>query len=764
MNQYDYDQVNRLEPGYLAEHGLSEAPFSSQHDDAYLYVDAERAQRLNMLSHLTQYSNLLLIVTGERGIGKTSLMRRYINEAEDNWRICEVNAHTMMDAETLLSEIAVGFGLPGMSHDVNQQQDIVFTHLKSLQDDDEIPILLIDDAHELPKEALETLFYFADIEAAQGHLLRIILFCEPQIEIMLEAPAIRPLRERITHTMDIPAFEEEQTAEYIKHRMAVAGFEGNSPFTPKVIKKLHRISRGIPSHINELAHLHLNDSSSSGLDEPVEVQQKTNERTFSHRQIALGSIIIIIAVLALTLQDNINQLFEDDKPELDVANKQMNSADTSKPEMALETNTTPMSEMVLKEKPPAADSNTETKRKPKADAVAPTAEKKSVKNQAIFADPTGETVSSDNAPQAEMTEPVADEPELAATAKRIEITSIKPAVVKGSKQPQTLTLTGTGFLPADGIKPDVNVSWTGKNNQPVVRSLKSHQVKIIDDNKITISVTTGINPDTWSVSVKAGKQQSKPVNFSVEAGTQIKNAKDNRDKNVTGQKPVVATTTYQPAGNWIMSRDPNHFTLQLLGTQSRKSLESFMRKHRLTGDVSIYKTLRDGKDWYALVYGAYNNKQAARQAVQQLPKSLGKVKPWIRRFDSVQAQIVTETKTIKVTRPPLAKTTSSKQNHVAWLWSQSPSSFTLQLLGSRNESAIKQFIKKHKLIGQAKYFYTRYDTRNWYTLVYGVYPNRAAATQAIKDLPPALQKVSPWARSFASIHKDLHQSSVQSVR
>ena len=746
MSQYDIDQVSQLEPGYLDEYGLRQAPFSQQHDDAFLYLDAERRQRLNMLSHLTQYSNLLLIVTGERGIGKTSLMHRYIKQADDNWRICEVNAHTMMDAETLLNEIAAGFGVSGLPGDIEQMQESIFQYLRTLQNDDDIPILLLDDAHELPKEALETLFYFADIEAAQGHLLRIILFCEPQIEIMLEAPAIRPLRERITHTMDIPAFEEEQTAEYIKHRMAVAGFEGNSPFTPKVIKKLHRISRGIPSHINELAHLHLSDSSSSGLAEPA-AARPDRQRTFSHRQIALGSIMIIVVVLALAMQDSINQWFEADQP-LPAANTVAPLAEPAG-KQADKTVVSPpaVTELVLKDR---TDNREPTDKAP--DTLRKTAEAgaTTTQEQAVFADPAPDSV-----------------PDKTAPADRIMIASISPNPVTGSNKPQTLTLAGSGFLPDDGIKPDVEVSWQGKNKQPVVKQLAPHQIDVIDDSTLKIHITTGTNPDRWTVRVKAGKLASEPYAFTVGTGKPAVSDRSNKTAQHTAQtKPAPApankaTTTFRPAAKWIMSRDPTHFTLQLLGTSSRASLEAFIRRHRLRGDVSIYQTLRDGKPWYALVYGEFSNRAQAKAASKRLPASMRKVKPWIRRFDSVQAQIVTETKAITATRPGkyVSGSRLDKQNHVAWLWSQSPNNFTLQLLGSRNEAAIVAFIKKHNLIGQAKYFHTRYDTRDWYTLVYGVYPNRQAAQRAIGDLPPALQKVSPWPRSFASIHKDLYQSS-----
>ena len=123
----------------------------------------------------------------------------------------------------------------------------------TIHHNDQVPILIIDDAHELPGDALMTIFHLADTYVNNENMLRIILFCEPQIEKILNSKEVRSLRDRVTHTMDITALNETTTAEYIKHRLAVSGFTGASPFTPKMIKKIYKTSRGLPGKINEFA-------------------------------------------------------------------------------------------------------------------------------------------------------------------------------------------------------------------------------------------------------------------------------------------------------------------------------------------------------------------------------------------------------------------------------------------------------------------------------------------------------------------------------
>jgi len=763
MANYDSDQLKRLEPAYLAQYGLNEAPFSIQHDDNFLYLDAERHQRLETLKHLTQYSNLLLIVTGERGIGKTSILRRFCSNADESWYLCEVNAHTMMDADTMLTEIAGGFGLNGLPRDPSTVQEIVFEHLKALQQDDLVPILLIDDAHELPKDALETLFYFADIEAAQGHLLRIILFCEPQIDIMLESPSIRPLRERITHTLEINPLDEDQTAEFIKHRMAVAGFEGTSPFTPKVIKKIHKIARGIPSHICELAHLHLDDAASLSnkisnvdLNDSSNIDNINNEKfsaedlgyaapdsetaeanpsllnqaAFSTRHYVFIAIVAIVAVIVLSMQDSINEAVAPTETAMDTINRNLPSAVKNKPQQTT-TQLSKPKEITLKG--PAEPPTPELEDEP--------VEQSQFAKQKDTQTETSNLTTDDTKPEEDVvTETVS-----------YVLNEVKPNPVSGSKKAQTITIKGSGFK-SSKQPPAVWVSWTGKS-----KALKKHQYKIIDDETIALTITVGINPDEWSTQLKLNDIESNSIAFSV-----IK----------PKAKPAKITTL---AGlkdeRWILDQEPNHFTLQLFGTHNKSSIQKFAKDNKLSDNIAVYQTLRNAKPWYSLIYGSYSSKDDANKIKKEIANK--KVKPWLRRFDSVQAKINTEktdSKPVKpktvtakkdtaqkspiITNPPIAKTGDSE----AWLWSQDPRRYTLQLLGGRNDKSIQQFIKKHKLRDKAIYFHTRHNQRNWYALVYGTYSNRQEALQAIKKLPPELQKTSPWARSFASIHKDLDQS------
>ena len=89
-------------------------------------------------------------------------------------------------------------------------------------------------------------------------------------------------------------------------------------------------------------------------------------------------------------------------------------------------------------------------------------------------------------------------------------------------------------------------------------------------------------------------------------------------------------------GGWLRSRDPEHFTLQLLGAHNYGAVKSFIENNKGVGELAQFSTSREGQRWYVIVYGDYANRDAAVQAIPNLPNSFQVLKPWVRSFASVQ--------------------------------------------------------------------------------------------------------------------------------
>ncbi len=97
--------------------------------------------------------------------------------------------------------------------------------------------------------------------------------------------------------------------------------------------------------------------------------------------------------------------------------------------------------------------------------------------------------------------------------------------------------------------------------------------------------------------------------------------------------------------------------------------------------------------------------------------------------------------------------TSSRGN--AWLKTQRPGDYTLQILGGRREAAIRQFATANRLEGTSAILQTTRDGKPWYVLLYGAYPSRAAASQALAQMPAKVRAAKPWPRSIAAVHAEI---------
>ena len=715
MNDYDIAQLARLEPAYQERLGLTSAPFPPTHEDRFLYLDSERLQRLKMLQHLTEYSNLLLLIIGERGIGKTSLMQRFILEANPSWHICQVDAHTMMDADQLLFDIAKGFGLPAPPRDADALQDVLYRQLLQLQNENQEPILIIDDAHELPQDALEAIFLLADVEGRHGNLLRILLFCEPQINTMLERSEIQSLRDRITHTLEIPRLTEEQTAEYIHHRLAVAGLNTGTPFTLKDIHHIYKFSDGVPARINETAHILLNES--EGIIDPVFSDSKGSDKKRSLRTQIIVACIIFLLLGILLFQDDINKVFDgstDPRP--------AKLPETEKKHIPSEPKQNKLVFEMPQDQQPAKDIIQQDKH-PETSEL-----KTEAKTKRILRDAPA-TTKQETAKQP--TTPVVPE---------MSITSISPSPVTGSHKPQTINIKGNA-IPRDT---EVHVQWsTGE------KTLQNHQVEWLSKNEIRITLTTGVNAGHWQILLSHGSNLSKPFPFEVVAAKQKAKPATVNKQHITPEKLWDS--------RWISQQPAHHFTLQLLASQNKDSLSGFVQQHSIKDFAVAFETQKNNKPLYVLILGSYPDRTQASRAITQLPASLKSIKPWIRDYKSIQTLLNKKTtlppaKTVVNQAPPVS--TQSKAQ-TAWLWSQDPRHYTLQLMSGRNESAIKSFIKQNKLEGKAVYFKSLKDHQTRFVLVFGSYPDRSNAQSAIQKLPASLQKSKPWARNFSSIHSEL---------
>ncbi|MGH8514283.1 MAG: AAA family ATPase, partial [Gammaproteobacteria bacterium] len=145
---------------------------------AFYFTTPALTQRLELIRHLIEHSDRLLLVIGERQSGKTTFADQVLARAPDTWLVTRFHANPMLDSRLLLRDLAVSVGASAAGADRKALTEAIGAILRQREQHSLISVLFVDDAHELPADALKLLF--ARGRSKPG-VLRVVLLCEPHI-------------------------------------------------------------------------------------------------------------------------------------------------------------------------------------------------------------------------------------------------------------------------------------------------------------------------------------------------------------------------------------------------------------------------------------------------------------------------------------------------------------------------------------------------------------------------------------------------------
>jgi len=219
-----------------------------------------------------------------------------------------------------------------------------------------------------------------------------------------------------------------------------------------------------------------------------------------------------------------------------------------------------------------------------------------------------------------------------------------------------------------------------------------------------------------------------------------------RRRSVTGSNaPEGRIADAGIPGNWLAAQGPGRYTIQLIGLQTQAAARAFIERHGLAGRALYLRTQHDGELWFPVLYGSFDTLAAAQSARARLPASLKKAGPWLRPIDQLRSGAA-----------PAAAAANSAPG-TAWLSSQAPMRYGLQLTAAHDEEAVQAFIERHGLSGRAIYFRSWHEGRPWFCVLYGTFPDEAAARAARDRLPAGLRPEETWVRSLRSVQRDLRK-------
>ena len=293
---------------YLEHFGLTELPFGLTPDTQFYFDLPSHSEALNVLLLALQNGEGFIKITGDVGTGKTMLCRKLLNELHSPFVTAYIpNPH--LTAAGLRMEIADEFGVSyarnaGQSRMLQQINE----YLLSAAANNQKPVLIIDEAQALPIETLEALRLLTNLETEKQKLLQIVLFGQPELDVLLQNKSIRQLKQRITFSCTLKQLSSEDVNTYIKHRLTIANINNPDIFSNLANSALHYYSKGIPRLVNILAHKALLSSYGKGLPDigikQVQLAARDTEDTRKRRhplecrkEMLLALLISLVALI-----------------------------------------------------------------------------------------------------------------------------------------------------------------------------------------------------------------------------------------------------------------------------------------------------------------------------------------------------------------------------------------------------------------------------------------------------------------------------------
>lgn len=236
---------------YTKFFGFTEKPFTVSPNPRFLFLSKHHLEALDHLKYGIQERMGFVVVTGEVGTGKTTLLRSLLNSLEGDNNTAFV-FNTKVTAKQLLKLIVTDLGLEAGGLEKEDMVQALNDFLLHQLEQERNTVVVIDEAQNLAADVLEELRLLSNLETAQAKLLQIVLVGQPELNHVLNLPQLRQLRQRITVTYHLQPLSLDETGEYVRHRLAVAGSKRPDLFTPEAIQGIYYYARGFPRLVNIL--------------------------------------------------------------------------------------------------------------------------------------------------------------------------------------------------------------------------------------------------------------------------------------------------------------------------------------------------------------------------------------------------------------------------------------------------------------------------------------------------------------------------------
>lgn len=259
---------------YASYFGLKREPFSIAPDPRYLFMSERHREALAHLLYGVGGGGGFVLLTGEIGAGKTTVCRCFLEQIPRRCNVAYIFNPKLTVLE-LLQSVCQEFRIPLEGLDpstatVKAYLDHLNEFLLRTHSVGQNNVLIIDEAQNLSSDVLEQLRLLTNLETSERKLLQIILIGQPELRDMLALPELEQLAQRVIARFHLEALSEAETAQYIEHRLGVAGLKQGKLFDAEAVHRIHQCTRGVPRRINLLCDRALLGTYAKGLPKVTE--------------------------------------------------------------------------------------------------------------------------------------------------------------------------------------------------------------------------------------------------------------------------------------------------------------------------------------------------------------------------------------------------------------------------------------------------------------------------------------------------------------
>lgn len=623
---------NTNPPPYVAFYGMSRDPFGAEVDPDIFYAEPTRKQRLDVLLHLAEYGNEVMVVIGPKGSGKTTLLQQFKNNKQNNWETAHIETTEGIEERKFLKLLYQQMGLAFRGASFNELLEKMHQHFKKLHSENKLVILLIDDAEQLPVTALKKVLEMASLTNNENKpLIRVIMFGTENVKEHFKQPQLGHLANLPIRSMDLPPLSEEQTAHYILHRSLSAKFNSKEIFTEPNILKVYRDSYGWPARINEICREILIKSVPS---KDQGAMPGLDSKSRSPKQLIAAAIALAVLVIVLVFQGNVS----------DWINKGNNLvANLSKETLQAEPATT----------------SEPSKTPPPAMPEPETLVEKLKSRDPVYKKINGDTETID--PDKVMTEPVKTQTETGSTISG----EPQPVITQTSEVAGLNVQHGNDWILLQNSEHFTLQVVAGQSVKTISDFIEEHKLQdnialyqtlrkgkpwygliygAYGNKELAVSAVEQLPPKLkrlkpWIRNFN-GIQQDIGKNRLAEPKRQQPVAVSlPKVEAVNTEKPEDAVINVKRQEEWIQRQRYSYYTLQLAAAEDIESINRFIDEHNLKDSIAFYRTSRQEKPWYVLIYGIYSNESLANTAISHLPLKLQQLKPMIRQFNDIHQDI-----------------------------------------------------------------------------------------------------------------------------